>query len=203
MKDLLCWVPDADIQAVLQVILENRRESIQMRQVTFDIFRHKQRDPGLFATGVSLLSESQRNYHHVLIILDAAWEGAPRNLQQALDGKITQAGLQDWAQAVVIDPELEVWVWSQFRHVAEALGWKGGVKSMSLWLMQRGLLNPKDTKPKDPKKAAEEVLRYVGKPRSSSIYRELAKKVGLRNCTDKSFQRFAKTLREWFPLSSG
>lgn len=200
MKDLLCWVPDVDIQAVLQVILENRRESIQMRPVTFEIFRHKLRDPGLFKEGVSLLDNSKENYRHALIVLDGAWEGAPQNVQQALDQQLTQAGLQHRAQAVVIDPELEVWVWSQSPHVAKVLGWQGGSENMRRWLKEQDLWKENDSKPHDPKKALEIVLHSVRKPKSASIYRELAKNVTLKNCKDQSFQRLAKTLREWFPL---
>ncbi len=43
------------------------------------------------------------------------------------------------------------------------------------------------------------MLRTARKPRSSSIYLELARSVGTERCTDPAFLKLKRCLREWFP----
>jgi hypothetical protein len=53
-------------------------------------------------------------------------------------------------------------------------------------------------KPFDPKLAVEQVLRQAGKPRSSAIYEQLARRVSLQRCTDPAFVKFTTVLQKWF-----
>ncbi len=52
-----------------------------------------------------------------------------------------------------------------------------------------------------PKGSMEAVLRAVRRPRSSSIYNELAAQVSLRRCVDPAFNKLKTTLQDWFPAS--
>jgi hypothetical protein len=47
----------------------------------------------------------------------------------------------------------------------------------------------------------EAALREVRIPRSSSLYGQLAEKVGLQRCADESFRRFGNVLVSWFRTS--
>ena len=197
MKDLVCAVPDKNMEAALSALLE-RPQAIGICPLTFDIWVHPRRDPGLFREGVEFLRSVQADYQHGLLLLDATWDGAPNDLQAQLDNAIRQAGLQNWARAIVIEPELEAWVWSDSPHVEEILGWCGRKPTLREWLDQQGLWTGSRPKPQDPKRAVEAALYAVSKPRSSAIYRRLASRVSLQRCHDPAFRRLHQTLRQWF-----
>ncbi len=104
---------------------------------------------------------------------------------------------------VVLDPELEAWLWSDSPQVDIVLGWAGKAPSLRSRLTERGLLAEGAVKPSRPKEAAEWALLQVRKPRPSKIYGELARKVSFERCEDPSFRRLLEILRGWFsPLSA-
>ncbi|MBM4061621.1 MAG: hypothetical protein FJ265_11085 [Planctomycetes bacterium] len=80
-----------------------------------------------------------------------------------------------------------------------ALGWQGNAPPLEEQLAAVGLWQTGSAKPGNPKRAIEWALRQVRRPRSSSIYREIAATLGIRGCTDPSFRRFQTTLQAWFP----
>jgi hypothetical protein len=109
----------------------------------------------------------------------------------------------------VIDPELEVWVWSNSPRVADVLGWQGRSRELNEWLrtttirigkQEREYLKEGETKPVRPKEAMEAALREVRKPRSSANFRQMAEKVSLEKCQDPAFRRLKSTLQQWFPV---
>ena len=65
-------------------------------------------------------------------------------------------------------------------------------------LLASGVLEGKVT-PARPKEAFNEALRAARKPRSPSLYEQIAKKVSLRRCTDKAFLELKGILSQWFP----
>jgi hypothetical protein len=101
----------------------------------------------------------------------------------------------------VIDPELEVWVWSSSPHVEETLGISR--RSIQELGKKRVWWRDLDGKPNEPKRLYEEVLRLTHKRRSSAWFIELARNVGLDTCADPSFKALKDTLREWFPAETG
>jgi hypothetical protein len=120
-------------------------------------------------------------------------------LEVEVEDRLRQNGWNDRARAVVIDPELESWVWSDSPEVEAALGWRGRSPELRSWLIGSGFLHEGATKPERPKEAVEAALRVVRKPRSSAIYQELAGSVSLRRCSDAAFAKLRLTLQEWFP----
>ncbi len=90
-------------------------------------------------------------------MLDRAWEGAPASsgseLESTLETSLERVGLLPWARAIVIDPELEAWVFSDSQNVALSLGWLQGMPDLREALVSRGLWNREQTKPADPKAA--------------------------------------------------
>jgi len=201
MKDLLCAVADKNMEAAVAALLE-RPEAMGIRKVSFDVFVHPRRDPGLFREGLEILRQVRQGYLHALVILDASWDGAPADIQARLDRALDGAGLGEWARTIVIAPELEVWVWSESRHVEQILGWSGRSPGLRGWLEQQRLWTGGSLKPAEPKRALEAALREVSKPRSSAIYRAIARKVSLDRCRDPAFQRLRDTLRKWYGLEA-
>ena len=202
MAHLLSLVADKNMAAAISGLLL-RPEALGIMPVDHEVIVHPERDPGCFHHGPEFLRGMRSRARHGLVVLDHAWRGVPADsgpeLESQLEDRMARAGLLDWAKAVVIEPELEAWVFSGSRHVSEQLGWAGRNPCMREWLERRGHWPSIEHKPPDPKAAMERVLRKSRTPRSSSIYRELAAKVSTKNCQDRSFVRFRQILREWFP----
>src|SRR6266542_2862642 len=112
MKDLVCLAADKNIEAAVRGLLA-RPEALDIRDVTYDVFVHPRRDPGCYHEAHVFLRAFRRDYAHALVVFDRAWEGAPAQEAALLEGAVRERlGTDDWADVVVIDPELEVWVWS-------------------------------------------------------------------------------------------
>ena len=205
-KDLVCLVADKNMEASLRGLL-SRFHSLQIRQVTCDLFVHPDRDPGCLLRSHDFLRPFASQYEHALVLLDQKGCGQEETEREVLEADIEgRLGNQGWADrgaAVVIAPELENWVWSDSPHVDRALGWEGRTVPLRSWLQEEGLLPAGFSKPSEPKRAVELVLRTVRTPRSSAIYLALAQSVSTERCTDPAFAKLRRCLREWFPQSSG
>jgi hypothetical protein len=200
--DLVCLVPDKSIEATMQALLATRQQAIRVRPIQFEIVTHPEHDPGCFLAPTKLLGGFVKRADHALIVLDAAWDGAPAQqapeLEQQLEQSLKSIGQPGWVRAVVIEPELEAWVFSDSPHVATTLGWKT-TKELRDALHAQGLWVEDRAKPADPKRAMDWALKRGGVPRSSSLFRALASRVSLERCEDRSFHRLVNLLREWFP----
>jgi hypothetical protein len=201
-KDLVLLVADKNMDASLRGLL-SRFHALGHRRVIFDLYVHPDRDPGCLLRAHDFLRSFVSRYERALVLLDHAGcgrEAAARPvLESQLEERLGVAGWGDRAAAVVISPELENWVWSDSPHVDRALGWDGKPTPLRSWLRDQGLLAAGAVKPARPKEAAERALFTARKPRSSSIYFELAQSVGTDRCTDPAFLKLKRCLREWFP----
>ena len=101
--------------------------------------------------------------------------------------------------SIVLSPELETRVWSDSSHVEEVTGWKGRRPRLRHWLVDQGWLRENEVEPEHPKEAFQAALREARRPRSASLYRQIAERVSLRHCTDGSFLELEDVLRDWFP----
>lgn len=124
---------------------------------------------------------------------------APDDLANQVRQRLEANGWTGRAEAVVLAPELEVWVWSDSPHVAECLGWAGRQPLLREWLAATGQWPAGQAKPTNPKRAMEAALREARKPRSSAIYLDLASKASLRSHDEPAFLCFQQALRRWFP----
>ena len=160
-------------------------------------------DPGCYERPTDLLRGYRQDAEHALLILDLAWDGVPAesgpDLEALIDEKLRQADMADWAVPLVIEPELEAWVFSTSPHVSIVLGWKGP-SSIRKTLEEQNLWKAEDSKPADPKAALEYILGRTGKSRSSSLFRRLASRVSTASgCQDRAFLRLKTLLQGWFP----
>ena len=203
--DLVCVVADSNMEAALSGLL-NRPKALGIRPITAEIPVHEQRDPGCFHRPTEILERYRESARHALIILDHAWEGVPAKtgaeLESLLEERLAYEGMAGWAVPIVIDPELEAWVFSSSPHVDQVLGWRDRNPALRTALGQQGLWESEEPKPADPKRALEWALRVARKPRNSAIYRELARRVSTTRCQDRAFQRLRGLLQDWFPPSS-
>ena len=205
MIDLVCLLADKSIEAAIDAVLR-RPEALGIRAISFETVVHPRRDPGCYHEAEELLGGFTARASHALVVLDREWNGAPAStgseLEQRLEDSLRSLGPEDWARAVVIDPELEVWVFSNSPHVAAELGWPTSMADLRVILEQVGLWESGHSKPQDPKAAMDWALRRAKRPRSSSTFRALAAKVGFRRCQDRSFLRLVELLQGWFGSDS-
>ena len=156
--DLVCLVADKNMEATLSGLF-SRPQSLGIRQIATEVLVHHHRDPGCFYSPEDLLAGYSSEAQNALVVLDYAWEGVPadsaESLESQMESRLAPLGLFPWAVPVVIDPELESWVWSPSPHVDNALGWRGRSPGLRDALHAQGLWPPEATKPPDPKAAVE------------------------------------------------
>lgn len=201
MKDLVVVVPDSNTEQTLYGLLE-RHKALQIRRIEYEILVHPERDPGVLQRGASLLAEfdSLNAFRYALLIFDR--EGCGREmftsseLEQQVQQQLDASGWQERSAVVVIDPELESWVFSTSPHVVDVFA--GGDAKVFQRVVESFPKTPLG-KPQKPKEAVEKLLRQKAIVRSSALYKELASRVSLKGCVDPAFQRLCAILRSWFP----
>jgi hypothetical protein len=204
-RDLVVLTADKDTQFALRGIL-SRYQSLGIRKLEPDFFVHPQKDPGVYHNAHDFLRFAAKTHRQALVLMDRVGSGQEGKSREELERKLEQAlsrsGWEDRATAVVLDPEIEIWVWSDSSHVDHELGWSQHAHGLRPWLRKKGLLEEGSLKPEKPKEAMEAALRSARKPRSSVIYQGLAEKVSLNKCHDPAFLKLKSVLQTWFPATS-
>ena len=200
-NDLIVLVADKNMASAVEGLL-SRPEALGISAIQRDVYTHPERDPGCLRKSADFLKPFTSGYAHALVLLDRDGCGmdqlSRRELEQQVETQLDSGGWGDRAAAIVIDPELEAWVWSDSPEVSSVLGWGVRTPDLRTWLHEQGFPCDGMQKPVRPKEAVERVLREVRKPRSSAIYEELATKVSVRRCTDPAFGKLKETLKAWF-----
>lgn len=200
-RDLVLLVADADMREGFAALLA-RHHALGIRPITFDVFRHGDRDPGCYTRAHEYLRPLVHRYGHALVVFDrhGCGSSAPASvIETEVRQRTEQGGWPDRCEVVVLDPELEVWAWSPSPKVAECLGWPPDAPPLRQWLEREGLWGHGAPKPAYPKAAVERVRTKVGKRRSPKLYGLLGSAVTTRGCTDPSFSRLREILQRWFP----
>ena len=208
-QDLLVLVADADIeQAVLGLM--TRTESMGIRPCTYEIRRHPGRDPGCRVGAAQFLRPFSRRFRYALVVFDRHGCGDPgsrESIQRRVEDDLRANGWANRSKALVIDPELEVWLWSQSAHVAEALGWRRNYAGLRQFLKSQDLWPDESTKPIQPKKAMWEAMKAAPMKkkarRSAAKFQKLASQVDFAGCVDPAFAELTGTLRRWFASERG
>jgi hypothetical protein len=209
-RDLFVVVADLDAENAIKALLCRRRRSLRI-ELDFrpeppprgDLLRWQGRDAGCRKDAADLLDAPRRTHRHALVLFDrhgcGAEDQAREEIEQEIEARLTGRGWSDQrARAIVIDPELEAWVWSDSPEVARLLGWGENPRRLRALLDEEGLWQGGSRKPSDPKRAMELALRKQRRPRSARLFGELASGVGLGRCQDPAFGKLKTVLRQWF-----
>lgn len=202
MKDLVVLVADKNMQFALRGAL-NRPDALGTRPIAHEFRPHVGRDGGVRTSGVEMLARERRRFSHALLVFDLEGSGAredqtAESLEAALD---KQLALQ-WAgsaKAIVIAPEVDLWLWGSDHVLRDALRWPlaGSIRG---WLQARGFAFDAEGKPQRPKEALEALVVHR-QPRSSALYERVTSRISLRRCTDPAFRRLRAALQGWFPAA--
>lgn len=206
MKDLLLYVADADAQAFMNSLL-NKPLALGIRQITFDIERHPQRDSGMVQSGPELTRMKKGKYQKALLTLDYHGSGrdhkqSPEQVRDEIQNKLDSYTWCDNSAVTIFMPELEQWLW----YCENALVSYCGTSAAQLndWLADRAGKLGKSVdllKAEQPKELFEYVMRERLKrtisPRDFAEIGKLAGVKGLMDC--ETFRSVVVVLRDWFP----
>jgi hypothetical protein len=202
-KDLVILVADKNMEFAVMGIL-SRFQAINIRSLSFDIYVNPKRDPGCLNISHTILRPYINYYHYALVFFDREGSGkeelGAEALAQQVENLLARNGWPDRSAVIVIDPELENWIWSDSPQVDLALGWGNSKEDLRSWMTQQGFLQKGKIKPNRPKEAVTAALKIARKPRSSAIYQQIAQKVNLQRCSDPAFLKVKNILRTWFAL---
>ena len=146
MKDLVVLVADRNMEVAVKTLIEKRYKSLGIRQVQADFFVHQ---------------PHCNKYYYALVMFDhegCGQENRPAwQVEQEVKERLEQTGWQGRCEVIVLEPELEAWVWSSSPHVPEALGLTPEQMQQILQRFPQNRLG----KPQRPKEAMEECLRQA------------------------------------------
>ena len=200
-KDLFVLAADLDMKNALDALLP-RYESLGIRNVVFRVARHPNRDGGCRTGAVEYLRPYIGEYAHALVVFDHEGCGDTRGrraIQRDIEGQLKRNGWGERAKVIIIDPELEAWVWSDSPAVTRVLGWEADYHTLQGWLQSRGLWRRGRSKPSDPKRAMMATMQHKRVPKSSRNFSDLAGAVDFDGCKDPAFNELKRTLHAWFP----
>jgi len=237
MKPLVIMTADGQCKATLRGFFERKKfylslgcGPIELDDETFDpendIVVHPGKDPGVWSDPQKVLFSTGKVYEKALIILDHAWEGAPP-ADQLIERIKTlvekEAKLEPHRfEVILIEPELEAWIWQRNQQVVDAFGFKGNEAALWNLFEDKSLLLDQDEeehrfvpanalggqppawpmanpKPENPKGLVEALKSHCRSGPPSEIFSEISSHISVKNCGDEAFQLLRAKLREWFP----
>lgn len=203
MRDLIVLCADQDARLGLEALLA-RGPSLGFRAIDFLVIRHPNRDNGVFQQAHDLLRSQHKLFSYALAACDLEGCGKEKKLprgkiESLVEQRLQANGWERRAAAIVIAPELEAWVWGDWRALSTQVGWPGGEDSLRSWLVERGLVRENQPKPDRPKESLERVLRQSNRSRSSSLFAALGAAADTTSCIDPAFAKLINQLRHWFP----
>ena len=202
MKDLVILVPDKNTQFALRGAL-GRPDALGIRAIAHEFRPHPGRDGGARTTGVEVLARERARFSHALLVFDLEGSGAQEQLTtEDLEGELDEKLRLQWgphAKAIVIEPELDIWLWGADNALREILQWPQQAGTIRNWLQDRGFVFDGNAKPVRPKEALEAMVPIHRQPRSSALYEKITSRISLQRCADPAFLRLRATLQGWFP----
>lgn len=199
--DLAVLVADLEIENAIRGLLL-QAESLHMKKPSFDIDRHFGRDPGCRKHAAAQLRPMLDRYRHALVVFDRDGCGSARSrekIQQEVETQLNANGWRGRAKAIVIEPELEAWIWNDTPQALRAMKWNKSYPELREFLQSKNLWPARKSKPPDPKAAMKATLRATGARHSPKVPFRLANEIDPRGCRDPAFNELLQTLRAWFP----
>ena len=203
MTDLLLVTADQDAEFTVNALLKRHLAQFGIGTFTYKVIRNIGRDSGCRTDSVELLRDLQLQYRYAIVLFDFEGCEPPNNASKTavaakLEQDLSRNGWRGRCKAVLIDPELENWIWTRHDRMARSIGWPG-TDELYGWLAQKGLITPDATKPPRPKESFEAAIDVSDIELSASLFEEIAEGAPLSRCTDPAFLELMGQLAECFP----
>jgi hypothetical protein len=154
-----------DMKLGVEALLR-RSQHLGFRAIGFQVEKHPNRDNGVVQEAHDFLRPQCNRFSYAIAMRD--FDGCGRekkhpreNIEVSIEQRLQSNGWDDRAMAIVIQPELEAWVWIDWPALAEQAGWPDGEASLRNWLMGQGLIKRHQSKPDDPKESLRRVLKQT------------------------------------------
>lgn len=210
MRDCVWLLADHTMYQVLQGFFDRTgfHMSLGCGAFEFDpiidtIVAEGRNDSGVLKWAGEYLQSYCTSHRHAVVMIDNMFEGSPgpESIKSQILEKLVGTGWsEDQIAVIVIDPELEIWMWAHSPHVSRALGWQSQTE-LREWLEHQGLWPPDSTKPSRPKQAFSKALAEKRKKFSSAHHRKIATEISVKKCGDAAFVSLRNALRSWYPAS--
>ena len=201
MKDILFLVADGNTEQLFNGLLPRVPIASNTALFSFDILVNPTHDAGNLNDSHEYLRPFIKQYRFAVVVFDHEGCGeenkSPEDLENTVSKQLDKNGWEGRNKVLVIEPELENWIWMGSPKLKEAINWKSN-EELHSWVANKGYLFNENSKPLRPKEAFEAALRQARTPRSSSIYKKIASIVSYKSCNDRAFLELIKTLQEWF-----
>ena len=198
-NDLFVLTADKHAEATMKALLR-RHEALGIREITFTVARHPEHDSGCRVGSDQHVRPRMNSHEKAIVVFDKHGCGADsqtrEEVQVATESRLNQ-NWSDRCKAIVIEPEVEAWIWNQSDGLAEALGWRNHA-NLEDWLKRQSLWPSNCIKPPNPKKAMDVALRFRRKPKSAATFSDLATILRFDHCIDPAFRDLRKVLQQWF-----
>ena len=211
-RDCVFLLADGTMAEVLKNFLARGYLEGRIKCRTFDFdfqqdvvvdVRNGNTDGGIHRRAHELLRPYRRSHRNALVVLDQMFGGqrpATEVREEILENLQRSGWLASSAEVIVIDPELEVWLWQRDNpHVAKAFRYNGPSTLEGL-LESQGLWPARTPKPLKPKEAARWLLRKYRPGSPMVVYARIAANVSVIGCQDPAFNLLVDALRRWFPV---
>lgn len=206
MRDLVILVADSTMEVVFRAFFGRERWNITLHCGQFDFWPDEDifhdplyTDGGVHKSAHELLRPYLCTHDRALVVLDQQFGGElpSDEVRRDILDRLRRNGWSERCEVVVIDPELEVWLWQNSPHVEQALMFSGG--SLRQQLLDSGMWPADAVKPLDPKATFQALVNRKKALKTKVVYARIARSISIHGCTDPSFVLFATTMRKWFP----
>jgi hypothetical protein len=224
-RDIVWLIADLECRTALTGFLDRETFHLSLGCGEFlwdanqDVLRdEKGKDCGVWKNAHVLLRGKRTTYHHAIVLVDNAFGGSPgpQRVEADILGNLQTVGWpRSDVEVIVLDPELEIWIWQRNPNVEQAFDYTG---PPSLWNLlaeravspehrlvnadpDRGLLPAwplEAAKPGDPKAVVEAVRDLCNSDPPSAIFNAITARVSVKG-VDPAFLKLRGTLRKWFP----
>ena len=202
-KDLIILFADQDTKNLLDGLLPRIHRIENLREFTYDIRVHVNRDNGVLNDGASFLRNFLSTHNFAIAIFDFEGCGQENNktrgeIELSLELNLVKHGWpSDNCVTIVIEPEVENWIWVNSPHLPSSIDWSMS-EDIYQWLENQKFISTGQLKPNRPKEAFEAALRICGVARSPALYKAIASRASYKHCQEASFWKLIGALRTWF-----
>jgi hypothetical protein len=167
-------------------VLLARHKDLGIRSISCDVFSHENNDPGVLRESHSFLRPQGQRYRYAITICDregCGREAFPREqLETIIEQQLHANGWTNRAVAIVIDPELEAWIWGDWTVLASSIRWTGSGAGLKKFLIQQQLLRLDQDKPPRPKEALQRAMKHVQIRFTSAVHQSMARHAAFARC---------------------
>lgn len=166
MNDLVVLVADTDMEHAMRALCR-RYDDLGTRRFEFELRRYPavrrypaDRDGGTRKWAHDRLRPESNRFRWALVLFDHHGCGSNddrQTIQRDGEKLLARNGWREGetlrAKVVVIEPELEAWMWGDLKTLGKCLGWGTDGRHLREWVRSSGLWHEGHPKPSDPKDA--------------------------------------------------